>query len=60
MGTADPFWTQPRIAGGVIIGGTVLLLAISLPFYLRGDIRAVEIAVGNTTVLRVASGGIGP
>lgn len=67
MGTADLFWTQPRIAGAVITGGTVLLIAVSVPFYLRGDIRAVEaqfrpieIAVGNTTVLRVASAGIGP
>jgi hypothetical protein len=67
VGTADLFWTQPRIAGAVITGGTVLLLAISVPFYLRGDIRAVEaqfrpieVAVGNIPVLRVASAGIGP
>ena len=67
MGTADLFWTQPRIAGVVIIGGTVLLLALSVPFYRRGDIRAVEaqfrpieVAVGNIPVLRVASAGIGP
>lgn len=67
MGSAEVFWTQPRIAGAVIVGGTVLLLAISLPFYLRGDIRAVEaqfrpidVAVGNIPVLRVASAGIGP
>jgi hypothetical protein len=67
VGTADLFWTQPRIAGAVITGGTVLLLAISVPFYLRGDIRAVEaqfrpieVAVGNIPVLRVASAGVGP
>jgi hypothetical protein len=57
--TVEGFWSQPRIAGAVIIGATVLLLAISLPFYLRGDIRAVEaqfrpieVAVGNIPVLR--------
>lgn len=67
MEPAEVFWTQPRIAGAVIIGSTILLLAISLPFYLRGDIRAVEaqfrpieVAVGNIPVLRVASAGIGP
>lgn len=45
----------------------MLLLAISIPFYLRGDIRAVEaqfrpieVAVGNIPVLRVASAGVGP
>lgn len=45
----------------------MLLLAISVPVYLRGDIRAVEaqfrsieVAVGNIPVLRVASAGIGP
>ena len=45
----------------------MLLLAISVPFYLRGDIRAVEaqfrpieVAVWNIPVLRVASAGIGP
>lgn len=65
--SADLFWIQPRIAGAVIVGGTVLLLAVSVPFYLRGDIRAVEaqfrpieVGVGNTPVLRVASAGIGP
>jgi hypothetical protein len=64
---AEPFWSQPRIAGAVIIGATVLLLAISLPFYLRGDIRAleaqfrpIEVAMGNIPVLRVASAGLGP
>jgi hypothetical protein len=63
----EPFWTQPRIAGAAIIGATVVLLAISVPFYLRGDIRAVEAqfrpieaAVGNIPVLRVASAGLGP
>lgn len=67
MPTAESIWSQPRIAGAVIIGATVLLLAISLPFYLRGDIRAVEaqfrpveVAVGNMSVLRVASAGLGP
>ena len=67
MGTPEVFWSQPRIAGALIVGSTVLLLAISLPFYLRGDIRAVEaqfrpieVAVGNIPVLRVASAGLGP
>jgi hypothetical protein len=67
VGATEAFWTQPRVAGGIIVGGTVLLLAISLPFYIRGDIRAVEaqfrpieIAVGNTPVLRMASAGLGP
>ena len=67
MESAEVFWTQPRIAGAVIIGSTVLLLAISIPFYLRGNIRAVEAqfrpieaAVGNIPVLRVASAGTGP
>lgn len=67
MGSAEVFWTQPRIAGALIVGSTLLLLAVSLPFYLRGDIRAVEaqfrpieVAVGNIPVLRVASAGIGP
>ena len=64
---AEVFWTQPRIAGAMIIGSTALLLAISIPFYLRGDVRAVEaqfrpieVAVGNIPVLRVASAGVGP
>lgn len=64
---AEGLWTQPRIAGAVITGGTLLLLAVSVPFYVRGDIRAVEaqfrpieVAVGNIPVLRVASAGIGP
>lgn len=43
MPATDVIWTQPRIAGALIIGSTVVLLAISLPFYLRGDIRAVEV-----------------
>jgi len=67
MGTPEILWSQPRIAGALIVGSTVLLLAISLPFYLRGDIRAVEaqfgpidVAVGNIPVLRVASAGLGP
>lgn len=67
MGSAEVFWTQPRIAGALIVGSTVLLLAVSIPFYLRGDIRAVEaqfrpieVAVGNIPVLRVSSAGIGP
>lgn len=61
------FWTQPRIAGALIVGATLILLAVSLPFYIRGDVRAVEaqfrsveIAVGNVPVLRVASAGLGP
>lgn len=64
---AEGLWTQPRIAGAVITGGTLLLLTVSVPFYVRGDIRAVEaqfrpieVAVGNIPVLRVASAGIGP
>lgn len=67
MASAEVFWTQPRVAGAVIIGSTVLLPGISLPFYLRGDIRKVEaqfrpidVAVGNIPVLRVASAGLGP
>ena len=53
------FWTQPRIAGTLIVGATLILLAVSLPFYIRGDVRAVEaqfrsieVAVGNVPVLR--------
>lgn len=66
IGSVDGFWTGPRIAGALIIGSMVLLLAISIPFYVRGDVRAVEaqfrpveVAAGNVPVLRVASAGSG-
>lgn len=66
MESAEVFWTQPRVAGAVIVGSTILLLVVSAPFYLRGNIRAVEaqfrpidVAVGNVPVLRVASAGLG-
>lgn len=56
------FWTLPRLAGVIIIGSAGLLAVGSVVASLRGDVRAVEamfrdidIAVGNTTTLRVMS-----
>lgn len=66
LAVGSGFWTGPRIAGLLIIGSMVVLALISLPFYVRGDARAVkaqfrglEVAVGNVRVLRVASLGGG-
>jgi len=56
------FWTLPRIAGVIMVGSAVLLAVVSFVSSFRGDVRAVEamfrdidIAVGNTTTLRVMS-----
>jgi hypothetical protein len=66
LAVGSGFWTGPRIAGALMIGAVIVLLVVSLPFYVRGDPRAVEAqfrpidaAVGNTPVLRVASVGTG-
>ena len=67
MEVTDQFWTQPRVAGALIVAGFLILLAVTVPVYLRGDVRAVEaqfrpieVAVGETAVLRVASVTLGP
>lgn len=67
MGNADAFWSQPRVAGALIVGALLVLLAVTVPVYLRGDVRAIEaqfrpieIAVGETSVLRIASVTLGP
>jgi hypothetical protein len=61
------FWTQPRVAGALIVGAMLVLLAVTLPVYLRGNVRAVEaqfrpidVALGQTAVLRMASVTLGP
>lgn len=60
------FWSGPRIAGALIVGSMFLLVLVSVPFYVRGDVRAVEaqfrpidVAVGNVPVLKTASLGAG-
>jgi hypothetical protein len=67
MGSAEVFWTQPRVAGALIVGALLILLAVTVPVYVRGNVRAVEaqfrpieVAVGQTSVLRVASATLGP
>lgn len=67
LAVGSGFWTGPHIAGLLIIGSMLVPLAVSIPFYVRGDIRAVEaqfrpieVAVGNVPVLRVASALSGP
>lgn len=67
MGATDAFWSQPRVAGALIVGALLVLLAVTVPVYLRGDVRAVEaqfrpieVAVGETAVLRIASVTSGP
>lgn len=66
LAVGSGFWTGPRIAGALIVGSAAILFLVSLPFYLRGNIRAVEaqfraidVAVGNVPLLRVASLGAG-
>ena len=67
MESTSTFWTQPRIAGALIVGAFLVLIAVTPPVYLRGNIRAVEaqfrpieVAVGETAVLRAASVTLGP
>lgn len=63
----EGFWTGARLAGALIVGGFVMLLALSLPYHLlRGDLRATEamfrdidFAVGNVRSLQVSSVGQG-
>ena len=67
MESTSGFWTQPRVAGGLIVGTMLVLLAVTVPVYLRGNVRAVEaqfrtidVAAGETAVLRMASVTLGP
>lgn len=66
LAVGSGWWSGPRIAGVLIVGSIVVLALVSVPFYVRGDVRAVEaqfrpidVAVGNVPVLRVASLGAG-
>ena len=59
---ADTYWTLPRTAGVIIVGSAALLAVVSIIFSIRGDVRATEamfrdidVAIGNTTTLRVMS-----
>lgn len=58
----DVFWTLPRIAGVIIVGSALLLAVVDVVVAVNANFRAAEamfrdidVAVGNTTTLRVMS-----
>ncbi len=62
----DEFWSSPRLSGAVIVGGTILLVTLTVPFYVRGSLHATsaqfrgpEAAAGNVRSLQVSSLGQG-
>ena len=67
MDSTSTFWTRPRISGVLIFGAVIVVAAVSVHVFLRGDVRAVEaqfrpieVSVGETAVLRTASVTLGP